>query len=302
MHKYSLADTGNVPSTRSRRSSSHLLPPLIATVVTVVEPSTRGAIDQAMKTACRSIHASSIAEALGAVREHTATTMLLSPDVARLHPLREIESLVSASPGVTTVAVLAHDSPTACDALLDLGACGVRKAVNLAQRDGWTLLRSIVADTGGEHGRFIRREVLGMTAGLSTDMRHFLAALVRVAPEVTTVRAVAGRFKVEPTTLGSRFLRACLPAPKLYLSMTRLMYASCFLRMPRVSVAATAGALRFSSPQSFGRHVRTTLGMTAGEFRAEMSVEGTISHFRERLIEPYREILSTFKPLSPTLD
>jgi AraC-like DNA-binding protein len=99
----------------------------------------------------------------------------------------------------------------------------------------------------------------------------------------------------------SRFYRARLPAPKKYLSMTRLLYAAWFLEEPRVSVAAAADVLRYSSPQSFGRHVRTTLGLTAAEFRREMPLRVTLDHYRSRLIDPYLDTLSWFRPLGPKL-
>jgi AraC-like DNA-binding protein len=95
----------------------------------------------------------------------------------------------------------------------------------------------------------------------------------------------------------SRFWRAQLPSPKAYLSMTRLLYAASFLEMPRVSISAAADALHFSSPQSFGRHVRQTLGLTASEFRREVSLHVALEHFRTRLVEPYRDALKAFRPL-----
>src|SRR4029078_6686177 len=73
-------------------------------------------------------------------------------------------------------------------------------------------------------------------------------------------------------------------------------YASWYLGTPKVSVAATADALRYSSPQSFGRHVRTVLGLTAGEFRRELSPSIALAHYRDRLIEPHRQTLRVFNP------
>src|SRR5205085_7617870 len=130
--------------------------------------------------------------------------------------------------------------------------------------------------------------------GATNDVREFFAMVIRLAPTTTKVRALSGSLGVDPSTLTSRFFRASLPAPKAYLSMTRLLYAAWFLEMPRVSVAATANALHYSSPQSFGRHVRTLLGLTAGEFRREVPMRVALDHYRSRLIEPYQETLKWF--------
>jgi AraC-like DNA-binding protein len=266
----------------------------------MLEPSIRRIIDGATNGAFLKVHVESLPDAVRAVREHSATALLLSPSIARRHGLSAISGLVAKAPGVTAVAVLGEDWATSHSALLDLGACGVREVVNLAQHEGWNRLRSIVDQHGGECGRVIAREILVTMDDASDDARQFVATVVRLAPVTTTVRVLAGVIGIDPSTLMSRFFRASLPAPKRYLSMTRLLYAAWFLGMPKVSVAATADALHYSSPQSFGRHVRTTLGLTAAEFRRELPMKAALEHYRARLIEPYREILKSFRPLAPT--
>lgn len=96
----------------------------------------------------------------------------------------------------------------------------------------------------------------------------------------------------------SRFFRAALPAPKKYLAMTRLLYAAAFLTAREASVTDVSNALNYSSPQSFGRHVRIMLGLSAGEFRRELSFQAGIAHFTDRLIRPYMNVLATFRPLN----
>jgi hypothetical protein len=61
-------------------------------------------------------------------------------------------------------------------------------------------------------------------------------------------------------------------------------------------VANVADALEYSSPQSFGRHVRTTLGVTASEFRRRYDGEGMLDRFRRELVTPYAAVLRTFSP------
>ena len=267
------------------------------TVVTILEPSMRRIVDGATEGAFHKVHVESPPDAVRAVREHAATALLLSPTIAQHHGLAAISGLVAKTPGVTAVAVLGDDWPASQVALLGLGACGVRTVVNLAEREGWNRLRNIIAQHGGECGKFITRRILDAMNDASDEARQFVA-IVRLAPVTTTVQALARAIGIEPSTLNSRFFRASLPAPKRYLSMTRLLYAAWFLGMPGVSVAATADALRYSSPQSFGRHVRTTLGLTAAEFRRELPMAAALSHYHHRLIEPYRKTLQSFRPLA----
>lgn len=270
------------------------------TVVTMLEPSVRSIVDQATDGTFSKVHVESVADAVRALREHSVTALLVSPAISKHHRLSEIRGLVAKSPGVTTVAVLADDWPTSHDALLDLGACGIREVVNLAEREGWNRLRALADQTGGECRQVIVRELLAALDGASDDARHFFAVVARFAPDTVTVRSLASKLDIDASTLMSRFFRAKLPAPKTYLSMTRLLYAAYFLEMPKVSVAATANALHYSSPQSFGRHVRTTLGLTAGEFRREMPRRAAFEHYVARLIAPYRKTLESFQPLART--
>jgi len=268
-----------------------------AIVVTMLDPSTRGVIESATVGAFTKVHVETLADALRAVREHSATALLLSPSITERHSLAEISGLLAKTPGTLAMAVLGEDWPGAHDALLGLGACGVREVVNLAERDGWTRLRALVHQIGAECGCVINREIVGALDDASNDVREFFTMLIRLAPTTTKVRALSGSLGVDSSTLTSRFFRASLPAPKAYLSMTRLLYAAWFLEMPQVSVAATANALLYSSPQSFGRHIRTLLGLTAGEFRREVTMRVALDHYRSRLIEPYQETLKWFRPL-----
>ena len=96
----------------------------------------------------------------------------------------------------------------------------------------------------------------------------------------------------------SRFFRAGLPAPKRYLAVARLVRAARLFENPGFSVANIANHLDYSSPQSFGRHVRTTLGLTAVEFRRHYDGAAMLLHFRESLVLPYATALRRLRPLS----
>jgi AraC-like DNA-binding protein len=63
-------------------------------------------------------------------------------------------------------------------------------------------------------------------------------------------------------------------------------------------VANIANHLDYSSPQSFGRHVRSVLGVTAVEFRQQYDGAAMLLHFREKLVLPYLDALRRLKPLS----
>jgi hypothetical protein len=58
-----------------------------------------------------------------------------------------------------------------------------------------------------------------------------------------------------------------------------------------------ANHLDYSSPQSFGRHVRTLLGVTAGQFRERFDGAGMLRHFRDTLVLPHLAVLRQLRPL-----
>jgi AraC-like DNA-binding protein len=98
----------------------------------------------------------------------------------------------------------------------------------------------------------------------------------------------------------SRFFRAELPAPKQYLATARLVRAARLFENPGFSIANVANHLDYSSPQSFGRHVRTLMRMTAMQFREQFDGEGMLQHFRETLVLPHLDKLRGLRPLHAT--
>ena len=99
----------------------------------------------------------------------------------------------------------------------------------------------------------------------------------------------------------SRFQRTALPSPKRYLSAMRLVHAAYLFQNPGLSVADVAYRLDFSSPQSFGRHLKAILGVTAGEFRSRFPFEIALTRYIDLLVTPYREALRAFYPLNAGL-
>jgi AraC-like DNA-binding protein len=112
------------------------------------------------------------------------------------------------------------------------------------------------------------------------------------------VTALAERLYVRPSTLMSRFARAGLPSPKNYLSAIRLLHAAYLFEASGLSVADVAYRLEYSSPQSFGRHLRAMLGVTALEFRRRFPFPVAMERFVELMVEPYREVWRDFHPVA----
>lgn len=269
-----------------------------ATIVTLLEARMRASVDGATDSTFLNVHVDSVDQVVMAVRERAPRAILISTGLIGQDTLPDIARLVTKNPAVLPVAVSHNDGPVPGDLLLGLGACGIRRFLDLNGREGWDKLRGILDDGGGEVEAAILSAVLPQIADTSDEWQHFFAALVRLAPSTTTVRALSRQLGVKASTLMSRFFRAALPAPKKYLAMIRLLYASAFLSAREASVVDVSNALNYSSPQSFGRHVRMMLGLSAGEFRRELSLQAGLDHFTNRLIRPYKPVLATFRPIS----
>lgn len=268
-----------------------------ATVTTVLEPAMRTRLDAAAQGYFATVHADSLSDAVRTVRERPVHAVLLSPRVVGHDQLSAVGALVTRFPGVPTVAVVAQHDPVSSERLLQLGACGVRRLVDVSARDGWHKLRTLVTQPGGDTAARILGVVVPALGEPSEECRQFFELLVRVAPGVGTVRGLTRALRVRPSTFMSRFFRARLPPPKRYLAAARLLYAAALLEVPGFSVADAAYRLEYSSPQSFGRHVRAVLGATAGEFRRRYPLAVALQEYTSRLIAPYRGTFRGFNPL-----
>jgi hypothetical protein len=54
----------------------------------------------------------------------------------------------------------------------------------------------------------------------------------------------------------------------------------------------------FCAVQSFGRHLRAVLGVTAGEFRRRFPFDVALARYIDLLVTPYREALRAFHPFN----
>jgi AraC-like DNA-binding protein len=95
----------------------------------------------------------------------------------------------------------------------------------------------------------------------------------------------------------SRFARAGLPSPKSYLAAMRLLHAAQMLEDGGLSIADVAHRLDYSSPQSFGRHVRSLLGITSSEFRKRFPFPVALRRFIDLMIRPYAAVWAGFHPM-----
>ncbi len=151
-----------------------------------------------------------------------------------------------------------------------------------------------------ERSSDLQRTALGQLSsdlsGAPGDCWRFFELLFSHTPQIHTVRQLSRQLNILPSTLMSRFFRAHLPPPKKYLSFARLIRAAKLFENPGLSVASVANYLDYSSPQSFGRHVRTMMYMSPVVFRETYDGIGMLQHFRAELILPYVKVLRSFKP------
>lgn len=267
------------------------------TVATILEPGMRARVDAAVEGHFATLHADSLPAALHTIRERPIQAVLVSPQALGQDQLPVVNSLVAQFPGVPAVAVVSQHDSVSSERLLQLGACGVRHMVDLKTRDGWHKLRGLVAHIGGGTAGQILAAVIPALGEPTEQTRYLFEQMVRVAPSVCTARALAVWLRVESSTFTSRFFRAGLPSPKRYLAATRLLYAAALLGEPGLSVSDVAYRLEFSSPQSFGRHVRAVMGVTAAEFRRRFTLFSALDDYTARLLMPFRVTFRSFNPL-----
>jgi len=276
--------------------------PLRAPVTTILMPAERIRVDAAGEGHYTTLHRDSIDDVIRDLKEKRATAVLVSVARCGVRDATQVAMLVREFPRVPTVALLTELEVNAPGAVLTLGRSGVQTLVDVRQPSGWRRLRDVLlGDRSSDVNRLALAQLSIDLAGAHPDCREFFEMLFSLPSGVGTVRSLARYLGVVPSTLMSRFFRAKLPAPKRYLAMTRLIQAAQLFENPGLSVANVANRLDYSSPQSFGRHVRGLIHLTAVEFRQKYDGEGMLQRFREDLILPYLPRLRTFAPLSVAL-
>lgn len=271
---------------------------LTAPVLTVLDPEERQRVDAAGAGLYRAIHKESIADALEDLKRRRVSAVLVSVVRCFRDGDCRMASMVREFPSVPTVALLGN-APASAEALLLLGNAGVTRLVDVRQPQGWGQLRQLLAAQAVHEVDRVALDAIRQELGdVTPDCWRFFEALFVSSERVGTIRELSLRMGVLPSTLMSRFFRARLPAPKRYLAFARLMRAARLFEDAGHSIADVSNALDYSSPQSFGRHVRSLLGMTAGEFRARYTAPRLLERLLDDLVRPHRAALRTLEPVA----
>ncbi|MEO5566990.1 MAG: helix-turn-helix domain-containing protein, partial [Gemmatimonadaceae bacterium] len=267
-------------------------------VTTFLTPAERSRVDAAGVGSYRAIHRDGVSELVGDIKAKRADVVLVS--VARCDgPVQpRISAMVREFPRVSAVALFSGAAPDAPRLALSLGSSGITQLVDVREPHGWHELRRTLLNSRGSE---IQREALSQLsidlAGVDPECWTFFESLFLAPPKLSTVRQLSVQLVVLPSTLMSRFFRSALPTPKRYLAEARLVRAARLFENPGFSIANVSNHLDYSSPQSFGRHVRTLLDLTATRFRDRFDGAGMLQHFRETLVLPYLPTLRHLRPL-----
>lgn len=273
----------------------------MVTVCTLLPPPERSRVDAAGDGCFATLHADSPRELLRTARRRRVDALVISVHRCAGAELPGVARFVREFPAIPAVALVLRHDREATETLLRLGAHGVRAAVDCTEPEGWRRLRELLGHPASPVAACILARILPELNEAPEDARLFFEALARLAPVLATVRALARHLRVGPSTLMSRVYRSGLPSPKRYLAAMRLLHAAYLFQNTALSVADVAYRLDFSSPQSFGRHLKAMLGVTAGEFRRRFPFDVALVRFVDLLITPYRAALRAFHPLNTGL-
>jgi AraC-like DNA-binding protein len=271
--------------------------PAATTVATVLLPEERARVEAAGQDCFVTLHGDSLDDAIRQVRRQQVDAVFLSVHRCDDAAFPRVAQFVREFPQVPAVALISrfdHDAPRR---VLGLGASGVRAVVDVSVPAGWGRLRDLLHEPNSPVAARVMGALDRDLAGVPPDCRLFFEVVVRRPVELRTVKRLAVALRVVPSSLMSRFYRTNLPSPKTYLAHARLLHAAYLFRNEGLSIADIANRLDYSSPQSFGRHLRALLGVTAGEFRRRLPFDAALARFRERFVTPYRDRLLAFHPL-----
>jgi AraC-like DNA-binding protein len=294
------------PGDPSHRSSAAALwracrpTPPPAPVVTMLTPDERLRVDAAGDGVYATVHRETLDDIVRELRTRPLSAVLVSAATLAHcggQGAARVAEIVRDFPRVPTLALVC-DPEVAPHVVLALGRSGVRSLIDARRPDGWRALRHALAGDGMSALEYLAATMLASDLeGAPQGCVRFFAALFATGPAPVTVRALATTLGVLPTTLMSRFFRLRLPPPKRYLALARLTRAARLLENAGCSLTSVAHHLDYSSAQSFGRHVRTLLGVTAAEFRRRYDGETAFQRFREDLVLPHLDVLRNFSPL-----
>jgi len=252
-----------------------------ATVATVLLPDERPRVEAAGQDCFVTLHGESLDDAIRQVRRRQVDAVFLSVHRCDDAAVPRVAQFVREFPQVPAVALISRADQEAPRRVLGLGASGVRAVVDVSVPAGWGRLRDLLREPTSPVAARVMGALDHDIAGVPPDCRLFFEVVVRRAPELRTVKRLAAALRVVPSSLMSRFYRTNLPSPKTYMAHARLLHAAYLFRNDGLSIADIANRLEYSSPQSFGRHLRALLGVTAGEFRRRLPFDAAVHRFRE---------------------
>ena len=267
-------------------------------VSTILTPDEKLRVDAAGLGLYRTHHRSVPSEVITDIQNHTSTAVLISVSCCERGDWRGLTSMVRELPRVPTIAVLTCENPTTPRALLRLGQSGVHDVVDVRSSQGWAALREVLSEQCADSIESKMLSRLKSETRMNGECWLFFETLVHLSKHVSSVRMLATHLDVLPSTLMSRFFRAGLPAPKRYLAMARLLRAAYLFENRGFSIANVANHLEYSSPQSFGRHIRGVMHMTALNFRLQYRGDDMLRLFEQELVAPHRAVLQEFNPLT----
>jgi len=268
-----------------------------ATVATVLMPDERARVEAAGQDCFVALHGDSLDDAIRQVRRRPVDAVFLSVHQCDDAAIPRVAQFVREFPQVPAVALISRSDQEAPRRVLGLGASGVRAVVDVSVPAGWDRLRALLREPSSPLTARVMGALDADLEGVPTDCRLFFEVVMQRAPELRTVRRLSRTLRVVPSTLMSRFYRTNLPSPKTYLAHARLLHAAWLCRNSGLSIADVSNRLEYSSPQSFGRHLRTLLDITASEFRRRLPFDAAVARFRARFVTPYRDRLLSFHPL-----
>jgi AraC-like DNA-binding protein len=269
-------------------------------VAAVLDPAERLRVEAVGGGSFDLIHRDTVRDAIKVVRERPVRAMLVSLSHCSLAAARaELEQFSRNFPAVPTVALVTRRLPGHAEALLRLGATGVRQVIDASEATGWRRLRELLGAPQADRAQAILAPVYEVIGPLERGARRFWEELASSAPETTTVRAMATRLGVTPSTMVSRFVRCGLPSPKDHLVAVRLCHAARLFDEGELTIADVAYRLEYASPQSFGRHLRGVMGITPTEFRSRFPFSMVLERFLATLVRPHAVTWRGFRPLAP---
>ncbi len=269
----------------------------MVTVCTVLAPPQRPRVDAAGLGCFQAFHCDTLGDAVATARRRPLEALILSPDACDQATLAGLARFVREFPAIAPIALVSGMASDAGDRLLQLGASGVRRAVDCSVPMGWHRLRMLVGRAASGAAARIVARLQPALGDPDTEAAAFFDLLARVAPVTLSVAQLARRLQVQRVAFEARFRQARLPTPKTYLTGMRLLHATHVLLNPGLSLSAAATQLGYGWVASLNRHVRRAFGVTASEFRARFPFAVLLERYVDRLIIPYRDTLRAFHPL-----